>query len=103
LRIFCTSCRSSMKNMVEIKNTRALLSPFDLLGLSLKNRVVMSPMTRARAGEERLPNPNQRRNRLVLAAAENYVFILLPEVRHQIRGRRSVGRSRRPLFLHNPI
>lgn len=34
----------------------ALLSPFDLHGLSLKNRVVMAPLTRARAGEERLPN-----------------------------------------------
>jgi N-ethylmaleimide reductase len=33
-----------------------LLSPFDLHGLRLKNRVVMSPLTRSRAGEERLPN-----------------------------------------------
>ncbi|MEL7035226.1 MAG: alkene reductase [Cyanobacteria bacterium J06592_8] len=33
-----------------------LLSSFNLQGLSLKNRVVMAPMTRARAGTERLPN-----------------------------------------------
>ena len=34
----------------------ALLSAFDLGGLPLKNRVVMAPLTRARAGEERMPN-----------------------------------------------
>ena len=33
-----------------------LLSPFDLRGLALRNRVVMAPLTRARAGGERLPN-----------------------------------------------
>ena len=33
-----------------------LLSPFDLRGLTLRNRVVMAPLTRARAGGERLPN-----------------------------------------------
>jgi len=33
-----------------------LLSPFDLCGLPLRNRVVMAPLTRARAGRERLPN-----------------------------------------------
>ncbi|NET39707.1 MAG: hypothetical protein F6K19_48400 [Cyanothece sp. SIO1E1] len=33
-----------------------LLSPFNLRDLQLNNRVVMAPMTRARAGEERLPN-----------------------------------------------
>lgn len=33
-----------------------LLSPFDLHGLHLKNRVVLAPMTRARAGIERVPN-----------------------------------------------
>ncbi|MBW4502629.1 MAG: alkene reductase [Scytonema hyalinum WJT4-NPBG1] len=33
-----------------------LLSPFDLGGLILKNRVVMAPLTRARAGNERMPN-----------------------------------------------
>jgi N-ethylmaleimide reductase len=33
-----------------------LLSPFDLRGLPLCNRVVMAPLTRARAGQERLPN-----------------------------------------------
>jgi N-ethylmaleimide reductase len=33
-----------------------LLSPFDLRGLRLRNRVVMAPLTRSRAGRERLPN-----------------------------------------------
>ncbi|MCU0545150.1 MAG: alkene reductase [Oscillatoriaceae cyanobacterium Prado104] len=33
-----------------------LLSPFKLGDLSLKNRAVMAPMTRARAGEMRMPN-----------------------------------------------
>jgi len=33
-----------------------LLSPFDLRGLTLRNRVVMAPLTRSRAGRERLPN-----------------------------------------------
>jgi N-ethylmaleimide reductase len=36
--------------------SNALLSPFDLFGLPLKNRVVMSPLTRSRAGKERMPN-----------------------------------------------
>lgn len=34
----------------------SLLSPFDLRGIALRNRVVMAPLTRARAGQERLPN-----------------------------------------------
>lgn len=34
----------------------ALLSPYDLAGLALSNRVVMAPMTRARAGKSRVPN-----------------------------------------------
>jgi len=33
-----------------------LLSPFDLRGLPLRNRVVMAPLTRGRAGQERVPN-----------------------------------------------
>jgi N-ethylmaleimide reductase len=33
-----------------------LLSPFDMRGLLLKNRVAMSPLTRSRAGQERLAN-----------------------------------------------
>jgi N-ethylmaleimide reductase len=33
-----------------------LLSPFDLRGLPLRNRVAMAPLTRARAGCERVPN-----------------------------------------------
>ncbi len=35
---------------------QALLQIFDMHGLQLKNRVVMAPMTRARAGESRVPN-----------------------------------------------
>jgi N-ethylmaleimide reductase len=42
--------------MAERTSTSLLLSPFDLQGLQLKNRVVMAPMTRSRAGKERLPN-----------------------------------------------
>lgn len=34
----------------------ALLSTFQLRDLTLKNRVVLAPLTRARAGEERIPN-----------------------------------------------
>ena len=37
-------------------NAARLLSPFDLRGLPLRNRVVMAPLTRSRAGRERLPN-----------------------------------------------
>jgi N-ethylmaleimide reductase len=37
-------------------NSSALLRPFELRGLTLKNRIVMAPMTRSRAGVERLPN-----------------------------------------------
>ena len=33
-----------------------LLSPFDLRGLALRNRVVMAPLTRGRAGVSRVPN-----------------------------------------------
>jgi len=42
--------------MAEMTNKSVLLSPFDLRGLRLKNRVVMAPLTRSRAGEMRLPN-----------------------------------------------
>ena len=44
--------------MEEEKNTdkSLLLSAFNLRGLRLRNRVVMSPLTRSRAGENRLPN-----------------------------------------------
>lgn len=36
--------------------TQSLLTPFDLRDLPLRNRVVMAPMTRARAGSSRVPN-----------------------------------------------
>jgi N-ethylmaleimide reductase len=36
---------------------QTLLTPFDMSGLPLKNRVALAPMTRARAGSQRLGNP----------------------------------------------
>jgi N-ethylmaleimide reductase len=42
--------------MNEMANAGALFRPFDLRGLTLKNRIVLAPMTRSRAGVERLPN-----------------------------------------------
>lgn len=42
--------------LMTAQTTLALLSPFDLQGIHLKNRVVMAPMTRARAGTTRLAN-----------------------------------------------
>jgi N-ethylmaleimide reductase len=42
--------------MANERDDQALLQPFDLRGLELKNRVVLAPMTRARAGEDRLAN-----------------------------------------------
>jgi N-ethylmaleimide reductase len=36
--------------------TKSLLSPFNLAGLPLKNRVVMAALTRGRAGQKRIPN-----------------------------------------------
>ena len=42
--------------MPDTTNTEVLFTPFNLRGLSLKNRIVMAPLTRSRAGEVRLPN-----------------------------------------------
>lgn len=42
--------------MARIVNNGDLFTPFDLRGLSLRNRIVMSPLTRSRAGQRRLPN-----------------------------------------------
>jgi len=42
--------------MVETEHTGALFRSFDLRGLPLRNRIVMSPLTRSRAGEQRMPN-----------------------------------------------
>ncbi|MCR9293412.1 MAG: alkene reductase [bacterium] len=39
-----------------MKNARPLLEPFQLHDLELRNRVVMAPLTRARAGASRIPN-----------------------------------------------
>ncbi len=43
--------------MTSQTNVPHLLSSFNLKDLSLKNRVVMAPLTRSRAGKERMPNP----------------------------------------------
>jgi len=43
--------------MTDGREDQALLQPFDLEGTTLANRVALAPMTRARAGEERLANP----------------------------------------------
>jgi len=42
--------------MAGMTHNNVLFSPFDLRGIWLKNRIVMAPLTRSRAGEERLPN-----------------------------------------------
>ncbi len=36
--------------------SKTLFQPFSLHGLELKNRIALAPMTRARAGKERMPN-----------------------------------------------
>ena len=38
------------------RTAHALLQPFQLANLTLPNRVVMAPLTRGRAGKERIPN-----------------------------------------------
>lgn len=43
-----------------MSSVRKLLSEFDLHGIRLRNRVVMAPLTRARAGIERVPNELMR-------------------------------------------
>ena len=43
--------------MIQQTRPDALLSPFQLGDLSLRNRVVLAPLTRGRAGTERLANP----------------------------------------------
>ena len=42
--------------MPKITGSHELLSPFKLNTLALKNRIVMAPMTRSRAGDKRIPN-----------------------------------------------
>jgi hypothetical protein len=37
-------------------STITLLEPLNLNGLKLNNRIVLAPMTRSRAGKERIPN-----------------------------------------------
>jgi 2,4-dienoyl-CoA reductase-like NADH-dependent reductase (Old Yellow Enzyme family) len=43
--------------MSDTTTAQSLFSPFDLRGLELRNRIALAPMTRARAGEARVPNP----------------------------------------------
>ena len=45
-----------MNSTASTNSSPHLLSPFDLHGLPLRNRVAMAPLTRARAGRERVPN-----------------------------------------------
>ncbi|NEQ39959.1 MAG: hypothetical protein F6K40_28445 [Okeania sp. SIO3I5] len=42
--------------MTDPTDSLALLSPFNIGDLTLKNRVIMAPLTRSRAGVERMPN-----------------------------------------------
>lgn len=45
-----------MTTLTSKNQSSPLLSPYSLHGLSLRNRVVMAPLTRGRAGRERVPN-----------------------------------------------
>jgi N-ethylmaleimide reductase len=57
MRLFRLNCETShRRGNLLVTNAPHLLSPFDLHGLHLKNRVVMAPLTRSRAGEERVAN-----------------------------------------------
>ena len=49
-------CRAATKLLTTMTTSPHLLSPYDLHGLALRNRVVMAPLTRGRAGSERVPN-----------------------------------------------
>jgi N-ethylmaleimide reductase len=40
----------------DLHSARTLLSPHKMRGLELRNRVVLAPLTRSRAGESRMPN-----------------------------------------------
>ena len=42
--------------MINEPATKQLLEPFDMVELTLNNRVVLAPLTRARAGVKRIPN-----------------------------------------------
>ncbi len=42
--------------MIAPTDSLTLLTPFEMGDLTLKNRVVMAPLTRSRAGQERMPN-----------------------------------------------
>ncbi|MEM1168591.1 MAG: alkene reductase [Cyanobacteria bacterium P01_H01_bin.35] len=43
--------------MLPKTDSLTLLTPFNIGDLTLKNRVIMAPLTRSRAGVERMPNP----------------------------------------------
>ena len=40
----------------DLHSARTLLAPYTMRGLELRNRVVLAPLTRSRAGESRVPN-----------------------------------------------
>lgn len=42
--------------MTTSDNSSLIFTPFDLRGLTLRNRIVMAPLTRSRAGVRRIPN-----------------------------------------------
>jgi N-ethylmaleimide reductase len=43
--------------LVEAKNIMDLFIPIQIGAIQLKNRMVMAPMTRSRANDDRSPNP----------------------------------------------
>lgn len=45
-----------MSNAEQKSSLSALLSPVKMLGMELKNRVAMAPLTRGRSGADRIPN-----------------------------------------------
>jgi N-ethylmaleimide reductase len=47
---------SGARNQMAQQTQLALLEKFNLRGLELRNRIVMAPLTRGRAGETRVPN-----------------------------------------------
>ena len=48
---------SRASDLMSIQPSKSLLAPFKLADLPLQNRVALAPLTRARAGAERLANP----------------------------------------------
>ena len=59
-----------------------LFQPFRLHDLTLRNRIVLSPMTRGRAGAARLPN----RLMAEYYAQRSSAGLLITEAHHDLRG-----------------